>query len=472
MTVRETLVVYVPTKTGTIRETKTPSRGGVRVLVDGERIVVQWYAHGARRVESFPDTQACRLEAKAFAQGVAETLGKGPRPATPERLTLRHIWERYHTAEFPHLRAKTQRNYTAHWRKWELFLGKDFVAEDARLEHLEQLRADLTKQGFAIGQIHKIVTDVKMVHAWAQRRELLVGNRLSLYRFKVAKDARPVSPGEYADAEREALIATLDPQRAEHWRPWVAMMIANSQGARMNAILHLQRDDFDLETGEVVWRARWDKNGREHAQPLTYGAYSALLTAAWWRRRDGYAGPWVLYSSHARKQAFADERAVYHPTSLERALVEAEKRAGVVHQPYRGMHAFRRGIAGDILEATGDYRLALEWIDDTDLRMARTYLKRRNTRLDLAAAAIDDPKSSPNRQELVGAGANSLSDILGREDSNLQPRASHPTEPPVDMADSATTDHGNPADRSPEIGKPDPRNRHQPVTPVDGVDHA
>jgi hypothetical protein len=29
---------------------------------------------------------------------------------------------------------------------------------------------------------------------------------------------------------------------------------------------------------------------------------------AWlWRERDGYTGPWVFYSSHARKRALGDD---------------------------------------------------------------------------------------------------------------------------------------------------------------------
>ena len=265
MTARKTVVVYVPMKTGTVRETMTPARGGIRVLVDGDRVVVQWYERGRRRIESFPNTAECRAEAKAYALGVAEQLAKGPLP-TVERLTLRNLWERFSTAEFPHLRLKTQTNYRGHWQKWELFLSREFIAEDARLEHVEQLRAVLTRQGYAISQIHKIVTDIKMVYAWGFRRELLASNRLSLYRFKIAKDARPESPGEYTDDERELLIGAVSPQVSTEWRPWVAFMIANSQGARMNAILHLQLDDCELEGGNITWRARWDKNGRERTQ--------------------------------------------------------------------------------------------------------------------------------------------------------------------------------------------------------------
>jgi len=73
----------------------------------------------------------------------------------------------------------------------------------------------------------------------------------------------------------------------------------------------------------------WDKTGREWRQPLTEAAARALGIAWVWRECDAYAGPWVFYSSHARKPALGDDlRAVYHPTALLRALRLALPAAG------------------------------------------------------------------------------------------------------------------------------------------------
>ena len=112
--------------------------------------------------------------------------------------------------------------------------------------------------------------------------------------------------------------------------------------------------------------------------------------------------------------------------AFTRALTLAEKRAGVRHNPYRRMHGFRRGVAGDVLELTGDVKLALDFIGDTDVRMARTYLKKRDERLAAVVAMLDrrtqespqtvpKTKSEPNTfaddaiaQELVEAGAGGL----------------------------------------------------------------
>lgn len=288
-----------------------PSRGGVRVLVErgGELVRVQWYDDGIRRVKSWPNTREGRTEAKAWARGFAEARTHGSCPTAP-RLTLRELWERYVDAEFPHLRPKTQTNYREHWGRWALFLGRDFTAEEARLGDVDHFRAALERQDYALSQIHKAIGVVKTVYNWGQRRELLGMNRLALYRFKVAKDLRREPPAEYTREEREALLQALRPDRHTEWRAWAAVAIAAYQGARMRAILHLQWRDLDFEAGQIAWRARWDKTGRERMQPMTAGARVALLVATEWRERDGFTGPWVFYTPHGQRwDPSDDERA-------------------------------------------------------------------------------------------------------------------------------------------------------------------
>jgi len=413
-----------------------PSRGGVRVLLErgGELVRVQWYDDGIRRVKSWPNTREGRTEAKAWARGFAEARTLGPRPTTP-RLTLRQLWERYFEAEFPHLRPKTQTNYREHWSRWELFLGRDFTADEARLGDVDHFRAALERQDYALSQIHKAIGVVKTVYNWGQRRELLGMNRLALYRFKVAKDRRSEPPAEYTHDERDAILQALRPDRHTQWRAWSAVTIAAYQGARMRAILHLQWTDLDLERGKIAWRARWDKTGRERMQPMTDGTRVALVVAQQWRERDAYKGPWVFYTPHRQRWNGADdERAAWTAQALWLALMKAERRARVRHLPYRAMHGFRRAIAGDVLELTRDLKLALDWIGDVDLGMARRYLRPRDPRLEEAATAVDrllgeigdrnrhatvtdSPESWNTKAEASGELA--LAE-LGREDSNLQ----------------------------------------------------
>jgi integrase len=412
-----------------------PRRGRVRVLLDtgGELVRVQWYDDGVRRVRSWSNTSEGRAEAKAWARGFAETRAVGPRPATP-RLPLRELWNRYVEAEFPHLRPKTQSNYTEHWNRWELFLGRNFTAEEARLGDVDHFRAALERQNYALSQIHKGISVVKTVYNWAQRRELLGINRLALYRFKVAKDLRPEPPAEYTSEERQAILDALHHDRHTEWRPWAAVTIAAYQGARENAILHLQWEDIDFDRGEIAWRARWDKTGRERVQPLTDGARVAAVVARQWREHDRYAGPWVLYTSHRRRWTQADGDTAWTAQALWLALTKAERRAGVSHIENRAMHGFRRAVAGDVLDLTRDMKLALDWIGDVDLGMARRYLRPRNPRLEEAATAVDRllgeighrnrhvTVTEPERLGTVEAESVGELELveLGREDSNLQ----------------------------------------------------
>ncbi len=49
---------------------------------------------------------------------------------------------------------------------------------------------------------------------------------------------------------------------------------------------------------------------------MTLAAYSALLTARWWRQRHGEHGPWVFYSPWAIKKCGREEPGVYGAQAL------------------------------------------------------------------------------------------------------------------------------------------------------------
>lgn len=371
-----------------------PQRGGVRVLDDpGQRdgyYIVQWSVAGSRRVKTFPRTKEGRVEAIAFGQGVWDRKREGlvPKP----RISIRELWEAYVTAVWDSLRPLTQRNYREHWRKFELFLGRDMIAEDVRAEDLDRFRQALRGQGIGVGNLQRMVTNIKTVYRWADERDLLSRNRVSCYRFRIAKEDRPIAPAEYGTGEPERILAELAKHRnrSDGWRPWAAVMLAAHTGKRMHQILHLRLEDVRFAKDEIVWPAAWEKGGKEKSQPLTWGAYAALLTCLHWRQRDEYVGPWLFYSAHVRKQRLgADPAATYHKSSLWLALVKAEVHAGVPHLARRAMHGFRRRVAGDILEATSDAKMALDYIGDSDLRQASRYLQQRDSRMEEAADIVD-----------------------------------------------------------------------------------
>ncbi len=383
-----------------------PARGGVRVLEDrgAGYVRVQWYEAGLRRVKSWSLTKEGRLEAIAWAQGFAER--RGGRTAVVGRLTLRELWLRYVEAEFQHLRPRTRELYAEHWRRWELFLGRESVADDASKETIDRFRAALTKLGLAVGHQQRIVRDVKVVYAWAESRELLARNRLAGYRFKVAKDAQRRVPPEYRRHEVEAILAQFNPRKATEWRPWCALVIAGFQGARERAILHLAWEDVDLEHGILTWRAKYDKGGREWRQPMTLAAYCALLTARWWRAWDGRATKWVFYSPWATKRGGREEPGVYGAQAVWLALRQAEVRAGILHLPLRALHGFRRGVAGDVARASGDAWLGVQFIGDRDPDRIAEYVQDRSDALEGAAALLDrawtEPVTKPSPRRRAG----------------------------------------------------------------------
>jgi integrase len=205
-------------------------------------------------------------------------------------------------------------------------------------------------------------------------------------------DAAPLlrpRPAEYRRAEVERILAAFSPQRSTEWRGWAALTIAAFQGARERAILHLSWNDVDWVRGRVTWRARFDKQGREWTQRMTLTAYSALLTARWWRQRDGERGPWVFYSPWATKKCGREEPGVYGAQALWLALTKAEERAGVPHRPFRAVHGFRRGVAGDVARGSGDAWLGVQYIGDRDPDRIAEYVQEREDALDGAVTMLD-----------------------------------------------------------------------------------
>ncbi|HYL55588.1 MAG TPA: hypothetical protein VEU73_08445 [Gemmatimonadales bacterium] len=99
---------------------------------------------------------------------------------------------------------------------------------------------------------------------------------------------------------------------------------------------------------------------------MTLAAYSALLTARWWRQRDGERGPWVFYSPWATKKCGREEPGVRRAGPLACAHKVREERAGVPHRPFRAVHGFRRGVAGDVARGSGDAWLGVQYIGDRE----------------------------------------------------------------------------------------------------------
>lgn len=368
-----------------------PKRRTVRVFTERDLCRVQWREHGRLMTKSWPDTAAGRQEARAWARGFADARESAATVKKP-RTTLRGLWEAYTAAEFPHLRDRTQRIYADNWQIFELRFGRTMLAEDARPEMFDQLRAELTRKGWKVNTIRMLTRSVKTVFAFGERRELLSRNRLAAWRFKLAKEDRPTSPAEYRREDFDRLLAALDPTKRTQWRAYVALSLVGFQGVRQKAALHLQWADVDLATKRVQWRAKWDKMGRDWQQPLREGTLRALEVAKEWQTKLGLKSPWVLPADRKTNQA-----PVYSAQSFWWLLRAVERRTGIPHLPWRAAHGFRRMVAGDVAEVTGNAMTGLRSIGDTDMRQADSYLKNRE---DVTAGAFDrlDAETSNRNQ--------------------------------------------------------------------------
>lgn len=357
------------------------SRERIRVYQEGDLIRVRWRENGKRMTRSWPFSAENKATAKAFAKGIA--AGREAQSVT-EPLTLRELWTRYSEAEFPNLRAKTQKLYAEYFSRWETMWGRDFIAENTTIDMAIQCRAALRKQGKAISTIRHSLETVKMVYAWGQVNELLDRNRLALFRWKRGKDTRAPAPPEYTNEEYEKLIAKLLPSKATEWRAWVALTICREQGVRQNSALHLKWDDVDGAAGVITWRAEWDKVGKEWTQPIRQATRTALEIA----RAHREESPYVLPSGSKKNKG-----SCYTIGALYLALRGAETRAGIKHLPQRGAHGLRRLLAGDINEATGDPALAMMAIGD-DIKQASRYIQKRDNRMREVFEQLDAGRES------------------------------------------------------------------------------
>ncbi len=119
------------------------------------------------------------------------------------------------------------------------------------------------------------------------------------------------------------------------------------------------------------------------------------------------------------------------------AFQGAQERAGV-HRPFRAVHGFRRGVAGDVARGSGDAWLGVQYIGDRDPDRIAEYVQEREDALDGAVAMLDrawavptpegEPENVTKRHPRRRAKTGRLKPIgalrvgkLPRQDSNLRP---------------------------------------------------
>lgn len=349
----------------------------VTLWIEGGRIVAQWRERGTRKKRSWANTVANRAEAKAWADRFGE-LRRDKADTAP--VTTSDLWRRYAEAEYPTLRPRSQALYREYFRRWEVFAAAESIAEDLGPETMARFRADLEGKGLAPNTIGQTLRTVKMVYAWALRHRVIERNDVRDYRFKVAKEKRTTAPAEYRAEDLAGLLKALPLDRATTWRAHAVLVLCGYQGVRQNAVLHLRWEDVDLEARTVVWRSAWDKVGKEWSQPLR-DASVAVLGAA--KERAG--GDWVFPAGSSKSK-----QPTYSAQSLWAALRNAEMNAGIRHLPRRAAHGLRRMVFNDVLAETGDIGTAMAAINDSDLRVASGYVRKRDDKLADAFKTLDE----------------------------------------------------------------------------------
>jgi len=399
----------------------------MRVLVDEtlDRIEVHYKGgSGKRRKKFFGTNKKERAAAIKWAEAHRDErirLGSASVDTTHEQL-----WKAYtKSPAFLNLRPAANASYTERCNRWELFRGAATRVDSTTLLHVDQFITRSMEQEFALNQIRQALNVARLVYNWGQTRKLVSENCFVGYRWKQPKDAPVFEPAEYTPQEFAQMIAELDPRDGRRWRAHVAMMIGGHHGGRANAVLNLTWDAVDSERDMLVWPAAFQKNGKELAQPMTWDLVAALETAFYWRSAVGYEGKWILFAgggnkklgaavtkrglrrrrqygtqviTPVRKERTPEQDTPYTYGGLYAAIRAAEVRAGVTHREYRAFHGTRKHAAGNVADRTGDAPLAMAWIGD-DIRQAPKYLKRRNERMERAAAAAATQPTERGKSE-------------------------------------------------------------------------
>jgi integrase len=328
---------------------------------------------------------------KERALGFAERLLKGSEQAATQQATVADLWAAYRASSaWQSLRPRSQAFYAESWALFTEVVPHGTPADEVKVVTLDTVRMTLektprqrAKHGLATNTVRRSIGIVKTVFRWGERTEFLARNRTGSFVFTVGKDQRVVAPAEYSQDDLDRLMAVFSFDRLDQRTPLCVLVLIGHQGVRVNAALHLRWEDVDWESDAVIWRAEWDKTGREWDQPLRR-APRAILGRLWATVGNPKEG-WVFPAKRC------DSRSpVYTPQSFYSALRMAQDVSGVERLPGRAAHSFRRKVAGDVVDATGSAHLAMEAIGDKSVKQAETYVKRRRGRTAQALRTLDE----------------------------------------------------------------------------------
>lgn len=354
----------------------------VRVVEGVHRgALVYWTEYpkeGKRATAIFPRTRQGKADALAFAHGVIEE-GAKPAPAR-EAVTVEALFLAFKEDQFDHLRPNTRRIYGQTWGEFQNLIGPHTLATDCTRADCVKLRKHLESRNLGVNTMRRVFVTTRRVFRWGEDAGLIPTSSILRYVFQVGKDRRPVPPPEYRLEEFVAIIAAC-PLDGARWRAGAILRLCGYQGIRQHAALHLAWPDVDWDADELVWRAAWDKMGREWRQPIRKPTRAVLdlLHAKAGAPESG----WVFPAPRGHGN-------VYTIQSLWAGLRAAETAAGVERKKGRAGHGLRRMLAGDVAELTGSIKQALDAIGDTDVRQAERYIQRRGDTLRKTFDQLDE----------------------------------------------------------------------------------
>jgi integrase len=374
----------------------------VRVVVRGEPMIRALWKEGDRRkAQSFPDTRKGVVEAKAFAETMSDRLAAKQVQAEYSFLTIRQLFELYINAKVDDWRPRTLESKKERWQWFELFVGRKTPAHLITREHLDGFKRMMMAK-HSPNQVAHHISNAVSVFRFGVDRDLIPATKLLNYQTTFGKDVqRSVEMGEFSATERAKIVGALNPKDSRQWRTWALATVFAYLASRQNATRLLEWDDITLKAdgGSIHWRKATDKMGHDRVQPFTAEVAAAFWVALGWRQKDRYEGRFVFYASHREQK----EDRPYTYQAFSHALRQAEKRAGIPHMKYRGAHGFRRGVSGDVFDATGSEHKAAEWIGDKSVKVVRRHylLQRQERQSELASLVAEKMQPSATKTEIA-----------------------------------------------------------------------
>jgi integrase len=355
---------------------KKGRRGYLRLFTEavgaGTLLRIQYRDQGKLHTVSWEHTRKNLAVARAYAEGLHERLTLLPSVAEIAPITLRDLWERYLASERDAWKPKTIVTTSVRWRKFEVFAGRDTLAQSVTLDTMNDFKRAMLDNGHAPNQVGLHVGVVRAVFRWAVENDRLASSKVPLFKTRIGRALRAKGPvmAEYSAEEARKIVAVWSPRLNLQWRPWALTVFFAYCGPRQNAALHLEWSHVDFDNARIFYAAETDKMGKARWQPMPEPVRDAFLVALGWAQFDKYTGPFVFYSAQDERRK-AGKPWTY--SAYNAALHQAEAKAGVPHIKHRAAHGFRRGVAGNVYDMTKDEKAASDWIGDSSTKVVRRH---------------------------------------------------------------------------------------------------